>query len=272
MATYIVPPSQVKAKIEDSNFKNGDTIIVRAVPGDTEIYMGVKVYYLPKYFNLICDQPDTPYPDPFGYNMVNKPPKTWAARAVSPVTIVGMWSVYGGSLTDNFQFNFENLNWTIRDYPDWPGKGETWASLGYTQPALFFMRPNGEVGTSAKANLKRVHFEGPKEFTHSSADIDGDSPLTMNYYKSNDPAAKGDFYLGMIRADGAAIAPFLNPLPAGRGPWPGVATELRNKRFVAEFNTELCYNAQSQLPLAIGATFCTELIMEDCSFRNLCSA
>lgn len=270
MATYILPPSQVKAKIEESGFQNGDTIIVRAAPGDDTIAWGNKYRFL-KYFTLICDQDPTPLPDPFGYGILGLTPKTWRARSIAPVTMTGCASPYATNSMDSFLFDFRNLNWKILDFPDWPGLGQTYRNMGYDVDAnsLFYGRPGGEVGTNARAHFTDVHFEGPREFSPSADDPWGDSPLDYYLY-SSDAYGKVKDWVGMSRADGANISPFIvHGTAAGRGPWPGKATELRNKRYVAEFGTDICYNPLKELPCAITMPFAAEVIMSHCSFRNL---
>ncbi len=267
MATYILPPSQVKSKIVETSFENGDTIIVRGVPGDTVIKWGDGDFVTNKYFNLICDQDPTPLPDPFGYAILGQTPKTWRTRSIAPVTMTGALISY---LLPSFLYDFRNMNWQCVDFPDWVGKGQTWKNMGYNYGALFYARPSTETGSNARVRMTDMHFEGPREFNPNVADPWGDSPPGYYYLYSSAANGDDDKYNGMCRADGANISPFISKIGApGRGPWPGVATELRNKRYLAEFGTDICYNALSGLPTGIIMPFAAELIMDYCSFRNL---
>lgn len=270
MATWDgIAPSAVKATILDSRFKNGDVIKVVATPTDKVIDWGMtggtnNIGFTPnKYFDLICEQDPVYEPDPMGMAAIGRAPVIHKARAVSPVTCVGIFNQYG---INSGSWTFKNFNVSPMREPDWLGAGETWASLGYrAAAAMMTFRPSLDAQSDIHVQLEEVHFEGLRDLTPTASDGFGDCPTT--YYSNS--SSTSDYY-GCCYADGRqdAARGFTNLFTNGRGIL-APETDYRNKKYVAALGADILYNDRVGLPGGLEILRVRSGYIKNCSFRNL---
>ena len=88
MSTVQLAPSAVVAYLTDPGFVAGTVIEVYGTPTDRIIDFGKRTV-VDKPFTLIGKDPMVLDPDPFGFAVLGKAPKTWRPCATSYVTIRG---------------------------------------------------------------------------------------------------------------------------------------------------------------------------------------